>query len=58
MVDVLRDQLASLGVPVLGGLPVGHPEPGPTADQLAVSIGPVATLDVEAGTLEAGACVR
>jgi muramoyltetrapeptide carboxypeptidase len=53
IVDVLADRLGDLGVPVLGGLPVGH---GPGA--LTVPIGVPATLDVTAGTLTAAAVVR
>jgi muramoyltetrapeptide carboxypeptidase len=43
---VLRDRLAGLGVPVLGGLPVGHGRP-----QLSLPLGVPATLDADAGTL-------
>ncbi len=44
--EVLTERLGSLGVPVLGGLPIGH---GP--QQVAVGLGVPATLDAEAGTL-------
>ncbi len=44
--DVLTDRLGDLGVPILGGLPVGHGH-----DQLTVPIGTPAILDVAAGTL-------
>jgi muramoyltetrapeptide carboxypeptidase len=44
--QVLADQLGSLGVPVLGGLPVGHGD-----RQTAVWLGVSATLDADAGTL-------
>jgi muramoyltetrapeptide carboxypeptidase len=44
--DVLLDRLGDLGVPVLGGLPVGH---GP--GQLTVPVGVPAVVDVGAGTL-------
>jgi muramoyltetrapeptide carboxypeptidase len=45
-IDVLYDQLGDLGVPVLGGLPIGHgPHP------LTVPIGTIATLDTGARTL-------
>lgn len=44
--DVLTDRLADLGVPVLGGLPVGHGQA-----QVTVPVGVPATLDVAAGTL-------
>lgn len=46
VLDVLRDRLGRLGVPILGGLPIGHGE-GPRA----VPIGTTATLDADAGTL-------
>jgi muramoyltetrapeptide carboxypeptidase len=52
-VDVLADCLGDLGVPVLGGLPIGH---GPGA--LTVPLGVPATLDVAAGTLTAASVVR
>ncbi len=45
-IDVLRDRLALLGVPVLGGLPLGHGR-----HPIAVPIGTMATLDADAGTL-------
>jgi muramoyltetrapeptide carboxypeptidase len=50
---VLHDRLGDLGVPVLGGLPVGHGQ-----DQLSVPVGVLATLDVGAGTLTASAAVH
>ncbi len=58
--DVWRDRLSVLGVPVLGGLPLGHGGVGADGgpDQFAVTIGPVATLDTEAGTLTVGSCMR
>ncbi|MCO8269163.1 LD-carboxypeptidase [Actinoplanes sp. TRM 88003] len=46
VLDVLREQLTTLGVPVLGGLPLGH---GP--EQIAVGLGVPAHLDTAAGTL-------
>jgi muramoyltetrapeptide carboxypeptidase len=51
--DVLTERLAGLGVPVLGGLPVGH-----GYGQLTVPLGVPATLDVAAGTLTAEPAVR
>jgi muramoyltetrapeptide carboxypeptidase len=51
--DVLAERLADLGVPVLGGLPVGH-----GYAQLTVPVGVPATLDVAAGTLTAEPAVR
>jgi muramoyltetrapeptide carboxypeptidase len=53
LVDVLRERLSTLGVPVLGGLPLGH---GPGA--LAAPIGRPAVLDVDAGTLVVEPAVR
>jgi muramoyltetrapeptide carboxypeptidase len=44
--DVLRDRLARLGVPVLGGLPAGHGPHPPT-----IPLGTRASLDTIAGTL-------
>lgn len=52
VVDVLVDRLGDLGVPVLGGLPVGH---GP--GQLTVPVGVPATLDATTGTLTVTAAV-
>lgn len=46
VLDVLRDRIGRLGVPVLGGLPIGHGD-----HPLAVPIGTIATLDADAGTL-------
>lgn len=60
LADVLRDRLAGLGVPVLGGLPLGHGGVGADGgpDQAAATIGATAVLDTEAGTLTVGPCVR
>ena len=44
--DVLADRLLDLGVPVLGGLGIGH-----GADPLATLLGTKADLDAEEGTL-------
>lgn len=45
-IDVLYDQLGQLGVPVLGGLPIGHgPHP------LTIPLGTIATLDTRTRTL-------
>jgi len=46
IVEVLVEQLAPLGVPVLGGLPIGHGQ-----DQLTVPLGVPATMDTQRGTL-------
>jgi len=51
--DVLLERLGGLGIPVLGGLPVGHGD----ANQ-ALPLGTHATLDVEAGTLTVAAAAR
>jgi len=53
LIDVLRDQLAPLRVPVLGGLPLGH-GPAPST----VPLGTEARIDTTAGTLtiEPGVC--
>jgi muramoyltetrapeptide carboxypeptidase len=44
--DVIGERLSDLGVPVLGGLPIGH-----GTDQLAVPVGVPATIDVAGATL-------
>ncbi|MFS8477542.1 MAG: LD-carboxypeptidase [Micromonosporaceae bacterium] len=51
--EVLLERLGDLGVPVLGGLPIGH---GP--GQLTVPLGVPATLDTTAGTLTVDSAVR
>ncbi len=51
-IDVLRDRLAELRVPVLGGLPIGHGD-----SPRAVPIGTPATLDADAGVLQVAAAV-
>jgi muramoyltetrapeptide carboxypeptidase len=51
--EVLAERLGDLGVPVLGGLPIGH---GP--DPLAVPVGVPAALDLAAGTLTVAPAVR
>ncbi|GCD96815.1 hypothetical protein EHYA_04502 [Embleya hyalina] len=52
IVDVLRDRLARLGVPVLGGIPAGHGPHPPT-----IPLGTEAALDTTAGTLTIRAAV-
>jgi muramoyltetrapeptide carboxypeptidase len=52
-IDILRDRLGQLGVPILGGLPIGHGE-GP----IALPIGTMTTLDADAGTLTVESGVR
>ncbi|MBB5576457.1 MULTISPECIES: S66 peptidase family protein [Rhizobium] len=46
VIDILREHLDALGVPVLGGLPLGHGH-----SPLNVPIGAAAILDAKAGTL-------
>ncbi|MEP9386943.1 LD-carboxypeptidase [Mesorhizobium sp. KR9-304] len=46
VIDLLRDHLERLGVPILGGLPVGHGD-----DWLPVPHGAPALLDASGGTL-------
>lgn len=60
VLDVLRDRLGALGVPILGGLDIGHDLVGPAGepDQFAVTLGASATLDTAAGTLTVGPCVE
>jgi muramoyltetrapeptide carboxypeptidase len=45
-IGLLRDQLSALGVPLLGGLPLGH-----GAIPLIVPVGPEAQLDADRGVL-------
>ncbi|MEZ5379248.1 MAG: LD-carboxypeptidase [Acidimicrobiales bacterium] len=45
-VEVLRDRLERLGVPILGGLPIGH-----GSNPVAVPLGTTATIDADPGTL-------
>lgn len=52
ILDVLRDNLDPLGVPILGGLPIGH-----GANAVAVPIGSDAILDADNGTLIVEPCV-
>ncbi|MGB2569519.1 S66 peptidase family protein [Micromonospora citrea] len=51
--DVLTERLGDLGVPVLGGLPIGH-----GVGQLTVPVGTPAVLDATAGTLTVAPAVR
>ncbi|MEV6241745.1 LD-carboxypeptidase [Lentzea sp. NPDC051838] len=53
LLDVLRDRLGTLGVPVLGGIDVGHGD-----NTLSVPLGPLAELDADAGVLTVGPAVR
>jgi muramoyltetrapeptide carboxypeptidase len=46
IVELLRDKLGDLGIPVLGGLLIGHGN-----GQLTTPLGSRATLDTQAGTL-------
>ena len=52
-IDILRDRFGQLGVPILGGLPVGHGK-----NPIALPIGTHTTLDADAGTLTVAAGVR
>ncbi|HUQ54418.1 LD-carboxypeptidase [Lentzea sp.] len=52
VVDVLRDRLETWGVPVVGGIDVGHGD-----SPLSLPLGPVAELDADAGTLTVGPAV-
>jgi len=52
VLDVLRDRLAVLGVPVLAGLPFGH-----GADPQVVPLGVPCTIDADAGVLTASAAL-
>jgi len=51
--DVLRDRLRRLNVPILGGLPLGHGQ-----NPEAVPLGTMAFLDADAGTLTVEAAVQ
>ncbi|MGW6443636.1 S66 peptidase family protein [Lentzea sp. NPDC055074] len=53
VLDVLRDRLETLDVPVLGGLDVGHGD-----EPLSLALGPIAELDADTGTLVVGPAVR
>ena len=46
LVDVMHDRLGHLGIPVLGGLPLGH-----GLDPYSVALGTPAVLDADEGTL-------
>lgn len=52
-IDLLRDRFGKLGVPILGGLPIGHGK-----NPIAVPIGTMATLDADTGTLTISAGVK
>lgn len=51
--EVLTDRLGDLGVPVLGGLPIGH-----GVGQLTVPVGVPATMNATAGTLTVSPAVQ
>ncbi|GAA1597028.1 LD-carboxypeptidase [Kribbella karoonensis] len=53
VLDVLRDRLSKLDVPILGGLPIGH-----GAQPATVPLGTVATINPTAGTLTVDPGVR
>ena len=46
IVDLLREHLAPMGVPILGGLPLGHGD-----EPLSTLVGVTATLDATSGCL-------
>jgi muramoyltetrapeptide carboxypeptidase len=60
ILDVLHDRLASLGVPVLGGLFCGHDLTGADGgpDQSAIPVGTMAVLDADQGSLTLEPCAR
>ncbi len=53
LVDVLRDHLEPLALPILGGLKIGHGDVDDDGvmDQACVAVGATAVLDADAGTL-------
>lgn len=53
VLDVLRDGLAKLDVPILGGLPIGH-----GLNPATIPLGTAATIDPTAGTLTVAPGVR
>lgn len=52
-IDIIRDRLGQLAVPILGGLPIGHGK-----HPIALPIGTHATLDADNGTLTVAAGVQ
>jgi muramoyltetrapeptide carboxypeptidase len=60
LTEVLDDRLGDLGVPILGGLQLGHGSVASDGvpDQDAATIGPTAVLDTTTATLTVGPCVR
>lgn len=52
-IDILRERFGRLGVPILGGLPIGHGK-----NPIALPIGTKAILDADARTLSVAAGVR
>jgi muramoyltetrapeptide carboxypeptidase len=52
-IDILRERLGKLGVPILGGLPIGHGK-----NPVALPVGTKAILDADARTLTVAAGVR
>jgi muramoyltetrapeptide carboxypeptidase len=52
-VDVLRDRLHRLGVPIVGGLPLGHGD-----NTESIPLGTFATLDADAGVLRVAPAVK
>ena len=60
LTDVLEDHLLALGVPVLGGLRIGHHGSGEAGlpDQDSVCLGTPAVLDADHGTLRSTSAAR
>jgi muramoyltetrapeptide carboxypeptidase len=60
ILNVLHDRLHNLGCPVLGGLFCGHELVGADGgpDQSAISIGTMAVLDADQGSLTLEPCVQ
>jgi muramoyltetrapeptide carboxypeptidase len=60
VVEVLKDHLEPLGIPVLGGLKIGHGgvDAAGSPDQVCVALGSVAVLDADRGTLTVGPCAE
>lgn len=60
VLDVLHDRLATLGVPVLGGLFCGHDLAGADGgpDQCAIPVGSMAVLDADQGSLTLEPCAQ
>jgi len=53
VIDVLRDRLHGLGIPMLAGLPLGH-----GANPQLATLGVESTVDADAGLLTASAALK